>query len=164
LCGSDLGPAGPTERVGHKLSATGSSPLIFVAEFRWVEACIPDVRPHDEAARRFGRREAALEEAGLRAGDIPLGGSLVGMGAYALGVPEAAGLGGAFALGRTLPQIPLAVGSVPVRGTAAAARAAALPAVRGSALGARVLDNAEDAVDPLVAELLRRALAEGIRR
>jgi hypothetical protein len=83
----------------------------------------PGIREVDDRTRRLGLVRNAIDDAGLRAGDIPLGAGLLGAGAASFGVPGAGTLAGGFALGRTFPQIPLALGSVPVRATAALANA-----------------------------------------
>lgn len=121
----------------------------------------PEVKPLDDAARRFGLVEQTLEEAGLRAGDVPVGAALAGAALPAFGLPGAGIAGTAFTLGRTFPQIPLALGAIPVRGTAAAARAVQNPAVRGGLLSGRGVENAEEAI---VAELMRRALMAEVGR
>jgi hypothetical protein len=99
----------------------------------------PDIRQADDKARRLGMVRSAIGEAGLRAGDVPMGAALLGAGALGAGIPGASVLGAGFGLGRTFPQIPLAIGSVPVRGSAALAT----PAGRKAALLAALMGRDE---------------------
>lgn len=100
----------------------------------------PDIRQADDEARRLGMVRSAIEESKLRAGDIPMGAALLGGGLAAGGVPGAGLLGAMFGIGRTFPQVPLAVGSVPVRGAAALAQ----PASMKAALLARLLGQEQE--------------------
>jgi hypothetical protein len=89
------------------------------AEFRNVA---PGAAESDDLARRLGLVRGSLENANTRAKSIPMGGALAGgLAGSVLGGPVGAGVGATFGVGRLFPQIPLALGSVPVRATAAAA-------------------------------------------
>lgn len=99
----------------------------------------PAIKGIDDEARRLGMVRSAIEESKLRAGDIPMGAALLGGGLAAGGIPGAGVLGALFGLGRTFPQIPLAIGSVPVRAAAAAAKPGSIQA----ALMARLLGQQE---------------------
>lgn len=89
------------------------------AQFR---AAVPEAAESDALAQRLGLVRKSLNNANTRAKSIPMAGALTGIGGGAvLGGPAGAALGSAFGLGRLAPQIPLALGSVPVRATAAAA-------------------------------------------
>jgi hypothetical protein len=87
-------------------------------EFRKV---VPDAAESDDLARRLGMVRGSLENANTRPKGFPMSGALAGGATAALGLPGAGVVGGGFALGRTFPQLPLMLGSVPVRGAAAAA-------------------------------------------
>lgn len=105
---------------------------------RELRAAAPGIAEADDEARRLSLVEQAIGDAGLRAGDVPMGGALVGAGLLGAGVPGAAGAGAAFSLGRTFPQIPLAIGSVPVGATSVAANPLVQRASLLSALIARL--------------------------
>lgn len=102
----------------------------------------PDVRESDDLARRLGMVAKALENANVRPKGFPMSAALSGAaGGYFAGGPAAATLGAGVGIGRTFPQIPLALGSIPVRGTAALADAAANPLVSRSALVAALIER-----------------------
>jgi hypothetical protein len=88
---------------------------------RELRTAAPNIAEADDMTRRLGLVRSALNDAGLRAGDIPMGAALLGGGLGIAGVPGAGVAGAGFGLARTFPQIPLALGSAPVRATAAAA-------------------------------------------
>jgi hypothetical protein len=92
-------------------------------EFRKV---VPDAAESDDLARRLGMVRGSLENANTRPKTFPMSSALLGGSAGAvLGGPAGAAVGAGFGTGRLFPQIPLALGSGPVRATAAAATPAA---------------------------------------
>ena len=99
-----------------------------------LRAAAPGIAEADDEARRLGLVQKAIEESGWRAGDVPMGAGLIGAGLLGAGIPGGAGIGAAFGVGRTFPQIPLAIGSVPVRATATAANPLAQKGLLLSAL------------------------------
>ena len=102
----------------------------------------PAVAESDDLARRLGLVTRALEDANLRPKGIPMTAALGAMGGgYFAGGPAAGAIGAGLGVGRTFPQIPLALGSLPVRGTAAVAEATANPLVSNSALVAALIER-----------------------
>jgi hypothetical protein len=107
------------------------------SEFRDV---VPEAAASDDLARRLGMVRGSLEHANTRPRSIPMGGALFGLGGGALlGGPAGAATGAAFGTGRLFPQVPLALGSVPVRATAAAATPAAQQGLLLTALLERLM-------------------------
>jgi hypothetical protein len=102
---------------------------------------VPAAKDSDDLARRLGLVRGSLEESGFRAGDIPMTSALVSGGMLAGGLPGAGTAGALFGVVRNFPQIPLALGSVPVRGTAAAAAVTKNPAARQGLLLSALMER-----------------------
>jgi len=81
---------------------------------------LPEIAPLDDTARQMALVGRMWQDIGERSKTIPMSAALAGAGASSMGIPAAGAIGAGVALGRTWPQIPMALGSVPVRATGAA--------------------------------------------
>jgi hypothetical protein len=81
---------------------------------------VADIAESDDLARRQMLVAKMWQDIGERSKTVPMSAALAGAGAASLGIPGAGPIGASMAIGRTWPQIPMAIGSVPVRATGAA--------------------------------------------
>jgi hypothetical protein len=109
------------DRGGYIRSTADKGQKELAGNFRGtLRKVVPEIAKSDTEARQLMLVGKALEDASTRPKTIPMSAALAGGGAAMFGIP-AAGPAAAMAIGRTWPQIPLALGSVPVRGTQALA-------------------------------------------